>query len=107
MGDIWDVINEIDGFDETIGLMNEKEVGRSLELITRLMENPDVAPQKASPLIVECQALSAKFAVQATYYTTLAKGRAGTENNYKKQYYYTLSEQMYRLSIALKALQKG
>jgi hypothetical protein len=53
-------------------------------------------------IIIELQALSAKFAVLASYYTTIAKDKTGTPNNNKKNIYYTASSAIDRLVDALK-----
>jgi hypothetical protein len=48
--------------------------------------------------------MSAKFAILATYYTTIAKGPSGSVNNTKKNVYYTMKESIDKIVDALKYL---
>ena len=63
---------------------------------------PEVPSAKAPMLIIELQAISAKLAILASYYSTIAKDKAGTVNNNKKNIYYSVKEATDRLVDALK-----
>jgi hypothetical protein len=64
--------------------------------------NPDVPSAKAPMLIMELQAMSTKFAVMSSIYSTIAKDKAGTVNNNKKNVYYSVKESIDKLVDALK-----
>lgn len=99
-------LNDIEELNSLHEFMDDDEVTEALTLIVKIIAKPDVPAQKAVPLILKVQALSAKFAMLATYYTTLEKGRAGTVPNTKKQVYYSLRESCDKLAEALKYLAK-
>jgi hypothetical protein len=61
---------------------------------------------QAVALIGKLQAMSAKFAVLATYYTTIAKGPSGSVNNTKKNVYYTMKDSIDKMVDALKYVAK-
>jgi hypothetical protein len=54
--------------------------------------NPDVPSAKAPYLIIELQAMSTKFSMMASVYSTIAKDKAGSVNNNKKNIYYSAKE---------------
>jgi len=71
----------------------------TLELISSITEFNDA---KAPYLIIELQAMSTKFSMMASYYSTIAKDKAGTTNNNKKNIYYSAKESIDKLVDALK-----
>jgi hypothetical protein len=74
--------------------------------IIKLIAKPDVPFAAANKLVVQTQALSSKFSMKSKYYIAWGLGKAGTEGNRKKEVYFTLSEQMEKLSNSLKYLSK-
>lgn len=96
---ILEQISDITEFNDLSEFMNDKDLDKALELIIKLISKPDVPPSAAPALIVKLQAISAKLAVQARYYTTFEKGG---ENSKKKNTYYTASEAIDKLVDALK-----
>jgi hypothetical protein len=58
--------------------------------------------QRHHMLIIELQAMSTKFSMLASYYSTIAKDKAGTANNNKKNIYYSAKESIDKLVDALK-----
>lgn len=97
-----DYINQISEFSDIHEFMNDAELDEALALIVKIMQKPDVPPMQAVPLIAKLQAMSAKFAILATYYTTIMKGPTGSQNNMKKNVYYTTKEALDKLVEALK-----
>lgn len=97
-----ELINTIDELTAIHEFLKDDGVDNALSRVVKLTMAPDVPHLKAIPLIVELQALSATFALRATYYATLAKGAAGTDNNMKKNLYYTLADSMDKLVSSLK-----
>lgn len=97
-----ELISKVTEFNDLHEYMKDEQLDRALATIVKLLMNPDVPSAKAPMLIIELQALSAKFAVLASYYTTIAKDKTGTPNNNKKNIYYTANEAINRLVDALK-----
>lgn len=101
-----ELINDVVEFNEIHNFMDDEQIDRALTVIVKAINDPDGLPPQAIPnLIVELQALSAKFAVLATYYNGLGKG--GPNEVKKKNLYYTFKEVMNDLVNALKYKAKG
>jgi hypothetical protein len=86
-------------FNDMSEFMKDKDLDQALDLIIKLISKPDVPPGTAPSLIVKLQAISAKLAMQARYYTTFEKGG---DNSKKKNTYYTAAEAIDKLVDALK-----
>jgi hypothetical protein len=97
-----ELISRVTEFNDLHEYMNDEQLDKALAMVVKLLMNPDVPSAKAPMIIIELQALSAKFAVLASYYTTIAKDKTGTPNNNKKNIYYTASSAIDRLVDALK-----
>lgn len=97
-----ELISEITEFNDLHEFLKDEQLDRALELIIKLLVNPDVPATKAPHLIIELQAISAKFGMMSAYYTTIAKDKAGTPNNNKKNIYYSAKESIDKLVDALK-----
>lgn len=100
--DTIELINMVAEFNDVHEFMHDEQVDRALELIVRVITKPDIPPHKAVALVAELQALSSKFAVLAAWYSTAAKGRAGSENHTKKNIYYSLRDATEKLSDSVK-----
>lgn len=96
------IVSDITEFNDLSEFMQDEQLDRALHLAIKCMAQPDIAAVKAPKLIVELQALSFKFAVKAVEYATIKKDRAGTDNNNKKNIYYSTKEALDRLVDALK-----
>lgn len=97
-------INQITEFNDLHEYMNDPELDEAMALIVKIMVKPDIPSVQAVALIGKLQAMSAKFAILATYYTTIAKGPSGSVNNTKKNVYYTMKESIDKIVDALKYL---
>jgi hypothetical protein len=97
-------INQITEFNDLHEFMADPELDEALALIVKIMMKPDIPSVQAVALIGKLQAMSAKFAILATYYTTIAKGPSGSTNNTKKNVYYTMKESIDKIVDALKYL---
>ena len=97
-------ISQVTEFNDLHEFMNDPELDEALALIVKIMMKPDIPSVQAVALIGKLQAMSAKFAVLATYYTTIAKGPSGSVNNTKKNVYYTMKESIDKIVDALKYL---
>ena len=97
-----ELISQITEFNDLHSYMNDVHLDKSLAIVVKLLMNPDVPSAKAPILIIELQAMSTKFAMMASVYSTIAKDKAGTENNNKKNIYYSAKESIDKLVDALK-----
>ena len=97
-----ETVSVITEFNDLTDFMQDQHLDRALELAIKCLMSPDIAAVKAPRLIVELQAISFKFAVKAVEYATIKKDRAGTDNNNKKNIYYSTKEALDRLVDALK-----
>jgi hypothetical protein len=95
-----DLVSTVSEFSEVHDYLEDEDVDLVLARIVRLCAQPNVQPHTAAKLVIELQAMSAKFAVLATYYQGI--GKKGTEESHRKNMYYTLRDATARLSDALK-----
>lgn len=101
-----ELINEITEFNDIHNYMKDDQLDKALAIVVKLLMNPDVPSVKAPLLIIELQAMSTKFAMMASVYSTILKDKAGTENNNKKNIYYSAKESIDKLVDALKYVAK-
>lgn len=97
-----ETVSVLTEFNDLTEFMQDEQLDRALELAIKCIAQPDIAAVKAPRLIVELQAISFKFAVKAVEYATIKKDRAGTDNNHRKNVYYSTKEALDRLVDALK-----
>lgn len=97
-----DYINKITEFNDIHEFMNDEDLDEALAIVVKLLMKPDVPAIQAVSLITKLQAMSAKFQILATWYTTVAKGPSGSVNHTKKNVYYTMSDTIDKLVGALK-----
>ena len=99
-----DVINQVSEFQDMYEFLQDEELGEALGIIVKIMTKPDVPPAQALVLLNKLQALSAKFGILATWYSTVAKGPSGSQNYVKKNVYYTMKDSLDKLVDSLKYL---
>ena len=97
-----ELISDITEFNDIHEYMKDEQLDKAMAIVVKLLMNPDVPAAKAPQLIIELQAMSSKFGMLAAYYTTVAKDKAGTVNNNKKNIYYSVKESLDKLVDALK-----
>jgi len=97
-----ELISDITEFNDLHEYMKDDQLDKALAIVVKLLMNPDVPAAKAPLLIIELQAMSTKFAMLAAVYSTIAKDKAGTINNNKKNIYYSVKESLDNLVSALK-----
>jgi hypothetical protein len=97
-----ELISDITEFNDLHEFMKDEHLDKALSIVVKLLMNPDVPSAKAPMLIMELQAMSTKFAVMSSVYSTIAKDKAGTVNNNKKNVYYSVKESIDKLVDALK-----
>ena len=99
-----DYISQVTEFNDIHEFMKDKDLDEAMAIVVKIMMKPDIPSVQAVALIGKLQAMSAKFAILATYYTTIAKGPSGSVNNTKKNVYYTMKESIDKIVDALKYL---
>lgn len=97
-----ELVSIITEFNDLHEFMGDEHLDAALEIVVKLLMKPDVPSAAAPKLIIELQAMSTKFAILASVYSTIAKDKAGTVNNNKKNIYYSLKEAIDKLVDALK-----
>jgi hypothetical protein len=97
-----ELISDITEFNDLHEFMKDEHLDKVLSIVVKMLMNPDVPAAKAPHLIIELQAMSTKFAIMASVYSTIAKDKAGTVNNNKKNIYYSVKESIDKLVDALK-----
>jgi hypothetical protein len=97
-----ELISDITEFNDLHEYMKDDQLDKAMAIVVKILMNPDVPAAKAPGLIIELQAMSTKFGMLAAYYTTIAKDKAGTVNNNKKNIYYSVKESIDKLVDALK-----
>lgn len=97
-----ELIDEVHEFAKLHEFANDEQLDMALALVVKLIMRPDLPQHKIPSLIVQLQALSAKFGILASTYATVLKDRPGTENNLKKNIYYTMNDVLDKIVDALK-----
>lgn len=101
-----ELISTVTEFNDLHEFMKDPEMDKAMEMVVKLLMSPDVPAAKAPTLIIQLQAMSAKFSMLSAYYSTIAKDKAGTPNNNKKNIYYSVKESLDKLVDALKYVVK-
>lgn len=100
-----ELISLVQEFNDVHDFMGDADVDKALARVVKLIAKPNVNPGAANVLVVELQALSAKFAILATYYQTIGKGQ--DEHTQKKNLCYTLRDCLGKLSDSLKYMARA
>lgn len=95
-------ISQIDEILEVATFLDDEKVSEALDDLVKLTVKSDVPDAVTRNLIVKLQAMAGTFAIRATYYSTMKKGRSGSDEFNKKQLYYTLSDVFNQMVNALK-----
>lgn len=102
MDDMIDLINQVSEFSDIHEFIQDDGLDEAMAAIVKIISKPDIPPTQALVLIAKLQALSAKFGILASWYSTAAKGPTGTPNNIKKNIYYSSKEAIDKLVDSLK-----
>lgn len=94
-----ELIQDLEQFTTVNEWMEDEDVLHVLGYVVRLIKNPDVGQLQAPLLVTQLEALSAKFAIMATYYMSMEKGQTA-----RKNMYYTLRDKTKDLADAVKYL---
>lgn len=99
---IIEYVSKVTEFNELSEFMQDEDLDKALAAVVKLIEKPDVNAAIIPKLIVELQALSAKFGMLGSIYQTFKKGEAGSANYIKKNMYYSAKDNINSLVDALK-----
>jgi hypothetical protein len=99
-----ELVDSITEFNDMSDALNDQTLDEALALVVKLLAKPDVPSVKAASLIVQLQAMSTKFKMQATYYKVMDVGRSGTEQYKRKNIYFAISDSLDKLVDAIKYL---
>jgi len=97
-----DLINQISEFSDIHEFIKDNELDEAMAAIVKIISKPDIPPTQAVTLIAKLQAISAKFSILASWYSTAAKGPTGSPNNIKKNIYYSAKESLDKMVDSLK-----
>jgi hypothetical protein len=92
-----DILNKISQFNDISEYMQDEQLTETLVIISKLIANPDIPPAKLTITITRLQAMSAKFAMLASWYAHVKK-----DDRAKKNIYYSIKEATDKLVDALK-----
>ena len=92
-----ELLNKLTSFNEMSEYMNDEEFTKTLSIVAKLIVNPDVPAARATLLITQLQAYSAKFAMLAAWHSHVKK-----DDRSKKNMYYAVREATDKLVDALK-----
>lgn len=95
-------VEEINDLYQIAEYMEDEELAKALEFITKLILKPDIPLAIASVEIVRMQAIAAKLALRARWLTNVDKGNAA-----KKNIYYTAAAELDKVVASLKYLVKA
>ena len=95
-----ELISNVTEFNDMSEFMKDEDLDVALGTIIKLVMNADVPPLKIPTLIVRLQAMSAKFSLQARYYTSFGK------DPQRKNTYYTAADALDKLVSALKYMSR-
>jgi len=84
--------------------MNDEDLGKCIDLVVKVIANPNVPQSKVAVLCVQLEAYALKFRTQFSAYMSYKKGT--TEANMKKNHYKELYTGIDRLVDSLKYLVK-
>lgn len=107
MADLVSYVSRIDEIFQVNKFLDDESVEDALNDLVKLTVKPEIPDAVVRKLIVKLSALSGTFAMRATYYSTLSKGKTGSDEFNKKQIYYTLAKVFEDLVGALKYMAKS
>ena len=102
-----ELISRVTELNEISLYFTDEDIDDAMATIIRLISKPNVPPHVAAPLIVQTQALSAKFHLMAKAYVIYPMDHLTKEEKTKrKNTLFSLSEVLEKLSHSLKFLVK-
>lgn len=99
-------LSEVQDLVDLNAFMNDPDFENALELMLRCIANPNLTHATVRKALLLMQSYAFKFRMQGQVYMTIKAGKAGTDENKKKNVYFSASEQAHELAQTLKYLLK-
>lgn len=99
-------LSEMQDLVDLCDFVNDDNLAEAMGLIVKLLAQPAVKARTAADLVVRMQAFSALFKLRAQTYMTIHTGKAGTDENKKKNIYFAASDVCDKMASAIKYLVK-
>ena len=99
-------LSEIQDLVDLNDFMDDPEIGHAVNLALKVLAKPDIPPATAKIAMTEFQALAFKFKMMGNVYMTIKQGKAGTDENKKKNVYFSISELCQEMTNTLKYVQR-
>jgi hypothetical protein len=106
MGDALEYISNLQDLVDLANFMQDDDLTQAMNLAVKCIAKPNIPPSVARESLLKMQGLAFKFRMQAATYTYIHKGRAGTDDNIKKNVYFAISEQCHELAQTLKYMMR-
>lgn len=106
MGDVLEHLSGIQDLIDISDFMQDDDLTEAMALAVKCIAKPNMPPSVARESLLKMQGLAFKFRMQAATYTYIHKGRAGTDDNIKKNVYFAISEQCHELAQTLKYMMR-
>lgn len=95
-------LSKIQDLVDLCEFMEDEDFNKAMDLALLCIANPNVTPASAQKSLLQMEAYAFKFKMMGQVYMTIKQGKAGTEENKKKNVYYSVSDQCHELASALK-----
>jgi len=99
-------LSEIQDLVDLNDFMDDEHVEQAIELALKVLAKPDIPPAQAKVAMTTFQALAFKFKMMGNVYMTIKQGKAGTDENKKKNVYFSMHELCQEMTNTLKYLVK-
>lgn len=106
MDDSLQYISHLQDLIDLHEFMQDQDLADAMNLAVKCIAKPDLPPANARQALVKMQGYAFQFRMQAATYTYIHKGKAGSDENVKKNVYFAASEQCNQLAQSLKYLVK-
>jgi hypothetical protein len=102
--EIVELVSAVTELNDASEFLQDEDIDLALATIVRLCAKPNLPPNVAAPLVVQTQALSSKFAMQAKNIILFGDKREDTKT--RKNVFFNISAELEKISQALKYLVK-
>ena len=97
-------LSKVQDLMDLCDFMDNPDLTDAMELALKCIAKPDMPAAVARTALLKMQGLAFQFRMQAATFTYINSGKAGTEQNVKKNVYFAVSEQCHELAQTLKYL---
>jgi len=107
MSEALEYLSEIQDLIDLHEFMEDEHLAYAMNLALKVLAKPEEAAKKSATLVVKFEALAFKFGMMGQTYMTIKNGKAGTDENKKKNVYFSARDRCHEMSAALKYMAKG